>query len=456
MSEGRNLRSSFWVGVSRRVVLGFAVAIATLVLVFAVTLNALSRRSFNGQSVSRSFAILNQTHKLLAEIDSSKLALADFLLTGDKKLLGPYQAARRTIPGTLDELSTLTAGRASAQRQLEQLRPVLMRAIELDAREAAERESGASPEQLRPLIIQGKATLAEASSLLDQVKADTRQILETEQVALADSIRASSFIVIFGDVVLFALILAAAYVTLRDGAEKARTVLFQRRMLGMVSHDLRNPLSVVMMSATQLGMMHDANDRRQNAVGRILAATYRMEKMIRDLLDYSRIELEMTPPLKIQPSDIHSSFEHVLDEFRTVHPTREICYEPGSGDPDVSWDADRMERVIENLVSNALKYSPDNTAVRVAWRRDAHGVVLEVSNGGAPIPDAELPHIFEPFHRGADQDAGTSRQSHGLGLYIVLHIVRQHGGDIDVKSSATAGTTFTVAVPQPVPTSVAA
>lgn len=455
MSDGRNPRSSLWVGASRPVVLGFAFAIGTLVLVSAVTLNALARRTLDGESVTRSFAVLHATHQLLTDIASSQLALADFALTGDNKLLAPYQSARRTIPRTVDELTALTAERPTAQRQLERLRPLLGRAIELDAREAAEREAGASVEELRPLMMQGKSMLADASSILDELKDDTRQLLETEQKALAESIRASSFIVIFGDVFLLALVLAAAVATLRDGAEKARTVLFQRRILGMVSHDLRNPLSVVMMSATQLGRAQDASDRRQNAVGRILAATYRMDKMIRDLLDYSRIELEVALPLEIGPSDVHSCCQHVLDEFRTVHPGRDIRYEPG-GDPEISWDADRMERVIENLVSNALKYSPDDTPVRLAWRRDPDRVVIQVSNRGAPIPDADLPHIFEPFHRGGDHDAVTARQSHGLGLYIVRHIVRQHGGDIEVESSAAAGTTFTVVVPQPVPASAAA
>lgn len=455
MSVGRNLRSSLWVGASRPVIFGFTLAVATLVLVSAVTLNALSRRTLMGESVTRSFAVLNATHRLLAQIDTSRLALADFVLTGDKKVLDPYQSSRRMIPGMLDELSHLTSYRPTAQRQLEQLRPVLAGAIELDARQAADREDAASVERLRPLILQGKSKLADASTILDQLKEDTRGLLEKEQTALADSIRASSFIVIFGDVILLALILAAAVVTLRDGADKARTVLFQRRILGMVSHDLRNPLSVVMMSATQLGKLPDANDRRQSAIGRILAAAYRMDKMIRDLLDYSRIELEMALHLDIRPSDVHSCCQRVLDEFRTVHPGREIRYEPGT-DTQASWDADRMERVIENLMSNALKYSPHDSAVRLAWRRDHDRVVIEVSNRGAPIPDAELPHIFEPFHRGQDHDAGTSRQSHGLGLYIVRHIVLQHGGEITVKSCAAAGTTFTVAVPQPVRASVAA
>jgi signal transduction histidine kinase len=334
----------------------------------------------------------------------------------------------------------------------------LLQALELDAREASGREGGASVEELRPLIRQGRTLLEQSSSILDQLKDDTRQLLETEEKALDDSIGSSTYVVLVGDAILLALILAAAAITFRDAAEKARTVEFQRRMLGMVGHDLRNPLSVVMMSATQLAKVTDAVDRRQTSIGRIMTAAHRMEKMIRDLLDYSRIELNMGLPLEIKPSDIHSSFQRVVEEFRAVHPQREIRYEPGD-DSEVSWDADRMERVLENLVSNALKYSPDDSPIHLAWRRDRGRVLIEVRNRGEPIPEALVPRLFEPFHRGPTADGASARQGHGLGLYIVRHIVLQHGGEISVRSSAGTGTTFTVAVPQPIrrsPTSHAA
>jgi signal transduction histidine kinase len=455
MSEARNLRGSLIAGASRPVVLGFGLAIATLLLVFAVTFNALSRRTLNGQSVSRSFAVLHATHQLMAEIDTSELSLADFVLTGDAQLLQPYQSSRGAIPATLDELTALTSNRPTAQRQLEQLKPVLARALELDAHEAVEREGGATVEELRPSILQGRSLLQDATTILDRLKEDTRQLLETEQKALAESVHASTFIVVFGDLVLLALILAAAVVSFRDSTQKVRTVLFQRRILGMVSHDLRNPLSVVMMSATQLGKVTDGADRRQTAISRILGAAHRMEKMIRDLLDYSRIELQMGLPLVVRPSDVNSCCQRVLDEFRTVHPSREIRYERG-GSSEVSWDDDRIERVIENLMSNALKYSPTDTPIELAWNREQDRVVIEVKNRGAPIPDDLVPHLFEPFQRGEDHDDNTARESHGLGLYIVRHIILQHGGDITVTSSASAGTTFTIAVPQPVRTSAAA
>src|SRR5262249_58642711 len=110
-------------------------------------------------------------------------------------------------------------------------------------------------------------------------------------------------------------------------SEKARAVQFQRRVLGMVGHDLRNPLSVVMMSATQLAKSADINDRRQATVARIVAAVNRMDRMIRDLFDYSRIELRLALPLDIREADLDMSCTRVVDELRVVNPTRTIEYE---------------------------------------------------------------------------------------------------------------------------------
>jgi signal transduction histidine kinase len=328
---------------------------------------------------------------------------------------------------------------------LAQAEPLLREALERDAQEIEARRSGLSIEELRPMLLESKHVLDRALGRLDEFKDDTTLVLAAEQQSLNDSIRRSMIIVVVGDVVLLALIATAAALALRDAAEKARAVEFQRRVLGIVGHDLRNPLSVVTMSATQLARSSEQNGRRAAPISRILAAAHRMEGMIRDLLDYSRIELHIALPLDIRPASAHESASRIVEEFRAVNPGREIRYEPGH-DPAVDWDPDRMEQVLANLVANALKYGQEGTPVRVAWRRERGAMVLEVHNRGKPIPANLLPHIFEPFRRGSN-DARTSKGSMGLGLYIVRQIVQQHGGRIEVRSSLAHGTTFTVRLP---------
>ena len=453
MSQGRNSQDPL-LSTPRRVIGGFLLAILTLVLVGGATLVGLSERARNVNSVERTFSVLRTIEDLMTDVSASQLALAEFLATGDHRLLVPYEKARRTVPEMLTKLRELTARRPMARRQLDQLEPVLVAGLDREAREIAARRAGVSIEDLRPLLMEGKGELDRSTALLDDLKEDTALRLDEEQRLLSDSMRSAALVVIVGDAILLALIMAAAALSLRDAADKARAVQFQRRVLGMVGHDLRNPLSVVSMSASQLAMNNAGGDRAHAWLGRITAAANRMDRMIRDLLDCSRIELGIELPLEIRKGDAHRSCSRIIEDFRAIHPTREIRYEPGDTS-DVEWDPDRIEQVLENLVSNALKYSPERTPVRLGWTRAQGDIVIEVANGGAPIPASLLPHVFEPFQRGAHQD-GSARNGVGLGLYIVDHIVRRHGGTIAVQSSEEIGTKFTLTLPQSAPSAPAA
>jgi signal transduction histidine kinase len=449
MSQGRNLQSTL-LSVPGRVLGGFVVAILTLILGTIITVQTLSARTSTSRSVERTFVVLRTTEMLLDEVNDSQLALTEFIITADPQFLEPFDNARRSMPGTLDKLRELTAGRAEIESLLDELEPLLKSALDRDQKEIDDRRAGASVDELRPKLLEGKALLESSASILERIRDDTGRILESEQRALEGTIRSSTIVVIAGDLILLLLVIAAAVLAVRDASEKARAVQFQRRVLGMVGHDLRNPLSVVLMAATQLAKTTDPNDRRQGPVARIVAAVSRMDRMIRDLFDYSRIELRLALPLDIRPSDVDMSCTRVVDELRAVNPNREIRYEPGS-DPSVRWDSDRMEQVLENLLGNALKYSPPATPVQLRWRNESGGIVLEVENQGDPIAPDLLPHVFEPFRSGTGHDARTAKASMGLGLYIVRHIVKEHGGSIDV-SSVPGATIFTVRLPQHTPT----
>jgi signal transduction histidine kinase len=322
--------------------------------------------------------------------------------------------------------------------------------MEVDKKEIAAWRAGAAIDELRPKLMEGKALLDHSSTILERIRDDTGRILDAEQRTHEVSTRESMFVVIAGDVVLLALILAAAAVAVRDAADKARAIHFQQRVLGMVGHDLRNPLSVVTMSATQLANSSDLGDKRHATAARIVAAASRMDRMIRDLLDYSRIELRLVLPLDIRPAEVDASCAR-SSRISRVNPRVKLTTsrEALAG----RWDADRMEQVLENLLGNAIKYSPPETPVRFCWRKDHDAIVLEVRNQGAPIAPDLLPYVFEPFRRGTGHDARTSKSSLGLGLYIVRHIVAQHGGSIEVSSTEIEGTVFTVKLPQVASTS---
>jgi signal transduction histidine kinase len=221
---------------------------------------------------------------------------------------------------------------------------------------------------------------------------------------------------------------------------------FEEQLIGIVSHDLRNPLNAITLSVEALLRTGDLDERQAKGISRIQASAERAIRMIRDLLDFTRARLGGGLPVRRAPGDLHLLTQQAVEEVRLAHPGRDVRF-TSSGPGQGEWDADRLLQVITNLVNNALAYSPLDTPVQVETRGEPDAVLLHVHNAGPPIPPELMPRLFEPMTRGANQVSAASR-SIGLGLYIVNNIVRAHGGRIDVRSSEGEGTAFTVRLPR--------
>ncbi|MCY1017733.1 PAS domain-containing protein [Pyxidicoccus sp. MSG2] len=238
----------------------------------------------------------------------------------------------------------------------------------------------------------------------------------------------------------------------RLSAEMRARADFERQLIGIVSHDLRNPLSAITLAVSVLLQRSGLDERMERHVQRIHRSAERATRMIRDLLDFTRARQGGSLPLFPRPVDLHEVVHAVVDEVQAASPGRRIHSEhAGSGAG--TWDPDRLAQVLSNLVGNALQYSPPDTSVRVVARGGEHGVELEVHNQGTPIPPEQLPRIFEPLERGVERAEDRGGRSIGLGLYIVRSIVQAHGGTVEVTSTAEAGTTFTVRLPRQAPAS---
>lgn len=225
---------------------------------------------------------------------------------------------------------------------------------------------------------------------------------------------------------------------------------FEQQLLGIVSHDLRNPISAIILTTTTQLRRTDLEERLRQPLGRILSSAERANRLIRDLLDFTQARLGGGLPTRPGPLDFHAFTRQVLDEIQVSHPDRELRVEQ-HGDGQGAWDADRLAQLVSNLLGNALTYSPASSPVRVTTWGEPSDMVLEVHNTGAPIPAELLSRLFQPMQRGASGDSRS--RSVGLGLYIVDQIVRAHGGGIAVKSLPDEGTTFTVRLPRgPPPT----
>jgi PAS domain S-box-containing protein len=219
----------------------------------------------------------------------------------------------------------------------------------------------------------------------------------------------------------------------------------EQQYLGMVSHDLRNPLQAISLGARTLQRLERPTpEALMRMTGRIANSADTMGRMISDLLDFTRGRLGGGIPLERTHTELVRLCREVIEEFSVTHPSSDIRLE-GDALCEGHWDGPRMRQVLSNLLSNALRHARPGSEVVVRVRGVEGEVALTVSNEGEPIPAELLPVLFEPFRRGMSKFRPAG--SLGLGLFIVHQVVTGHGGRVEV-GSAGGVTSFSVRVPR--------
>ena len=239
-------------------------------------------------------------------------------------------------------------------------------------------------------------------------------------------------------------LLAARKEATRLHAEAKDRALLAEQMIGIVSHDLRNPVAAIVLTTELLGL-EALSPAQEHAADGILRAAKRATRLIGDLLDFTQARLGAG--LKFEPTecDLHQVVGEALDELGLTYPDR-VLRHVQTGDGRCAADASRLVQLVGNLVSNAMSYGRPETPVTVTTNgSQGDALILAIHNDGETIPPALLPSLFEPMTRGTT--AGNGR-SVGLGLFIVREIAKAHGGEISVRSSEPEGTTFTVTLPR--------
>lgn len=222
-----------------------------------------------------------------------------------------------------------------------------------------------------------------------------------------------------------------------------KTDLYRDQFIGILSHDLRSPLSAITAGAAFLAAAASDDQRQARVAARILTSAQRMERMIADLLDLTRTRLGGAMPLKRARLNLQQLCDEVLLEVRAAHPDAVVQFNV-SGNLTGEWDADRLAQVVSNLLGNAIQHGGGGPITLEAHGAD-EGVTLSVHNDGNPIPLAMQASLFEPLARGESDDVAHSI---GLGLFIARVIVTGHGGEIRVRSEDGLGTTFEVLLPR--------
>jgi len=213
------------------------------------------------------------------------------------------------------------------------------------------------------------------------------------------------------------------------------------------SHELRTPLTSIrgFVEALEDGAMADP-PTAERFLGKIHTHADRMGALVEDLLELSRLEAGERPPL-LESVDVAEVADHVTASFAELAERKaQSLTSRHEAAPAVRSDSDRIRRILENLVENALKYTPSGGSVTVDTRPAHGGVEVIVSDDGPGIAAEHLPRIFERFYR-VDKARSRDLGGTGLGLSIVRHLAESIGASVAVASEVGKGTTFRVALP---------
>lgn len=217
----------------------------------------------------------------------------------------------------------------------------------------------------------------------------------------------------------------------RDLAEERSEAETRERLIGVLGHDLRTPLTAAVIGAEALARDEALNEPARHMALTILSSARRAARMVTQLLDFARARLSGGIPIHPTATDLQRVVEKVLAEIRSAAPERDIRASV-SGDCRGVWDPDRSAQVMANLIHNALQHGHADTPVHVAMVGGDDAVLFEVTNQSDPLPPAQMAELFSPS--GGSRGAADGSSGLGLGLYIVQQIMRGHGGFVEATS----------------------
>jgi signal transduction histidine kinase len=240
--------------------------------------------------------------------------------------------------------------------------------------------------------------------------------------------------------------------TFRDITELTKAVALKADFAANASHELRTPIASIRGAVDTL-MNENAPPEamRRRMTEMISNNATRLELLVNDLLDLSKLESTDAPPAIVE-INLHELIESIAEQFAPICTRRSITIEPSIDGSVRTIRSDRslLGLILRNLIENATKFAREETSVRVGARPSELGLIIEVADKGVGIPIGDQQRIFERFYQVDDARSGTSvKRGTGLGLAIVKHACRRLGGSIAVRSVYGQGTTMSVTLPNP-------
>jgi signal transduction histidine kinase len=371
------------------------------------------------------------------------MRLAEFILTDMEAILAEWEAFAATLLPAAASMTPL-ALRDHAQQILEAVAKDLQTPQAKQAQ--ADKSKGKAPIRAAApeTAAQSHAVLRAHSGFdINQLAAEYRALRASVLRLWMDAHPAADTtlddVVRFNEAIDQAIIESVSFFSAE--VEQARNLL-----LGMLGHDMRSPLNTILTTASYLAALN-AGEKVSEAASRLIRSGASMRALLEDLVDFNRTKLGLGINVAPTHADLAAVFADEVEQLRGAHPGRRIELAV-SGDTGGHWDGRRLQQVLRNLISNAIRYGAQDGAVRVVLTGGGADVCCEVTNSGPAIERSALEQIFDPLRRGPDRgDSRGADEGLGLGLYIVREIARAHGGQVAVRSGE-GETVFTVRLPR--------
>jgi signal transduction histidine kinase len=315
------------------------------------------------------------------------------------------------------------------------------------------------PEALVRIMQEGQPALVGSSSglyvyLTGQQDGDSRTLIFLPMVSRGQTIGIAAAISAEGrpftatDLPLFAELARRASLSIDNSRlylESQQAVRAREEVLAIVSHDLRNPLSAVSLGASLMQMSDTISDEDREQLDTIVVSAKRMNRLIADLLDVTRLEGGKRLPVELESVEVSDMLQEAEELFRAQAGVAQVTmvYHADEDLPPVRADRHRVMQVLSNLIGNSMKFTPPAGRIDVRGTRRNGDVLFSISDTGPGIPKENLSDIFSPYW----QAKRTERMGAGLGLPIAKGIVEAHGGRIWVESAPGSGTQFYFTLP---------
>lgn len=373
------------------------------------------------------------------------MRLAAFIRANTSQIVGEWEHFARTLTPAADSMSPL-----ALRDHIEEILEFICHDIEAaqSEEERVKKSHGKKEPHRDPTAAETHASLRHAGGFnMDQMVSEYRalraSIIQLWDKQLTEITRKDVLdLTRFNESIDQALVESIAHYS--------KKLDYSRHLfLGILSHDLRSPLSTMRMSAELVFKIgaERLDERQEMLISQIIDCSDRATDMVNYLLDLTQTRLGSGIPIIRKPMDMGFISRQLVDEKRTSHPDR-IFNLKISGNTQGEWDKPRIGQIFSNLLGNAIQYGFTDSPVTITVTGREREVIVSVHNEGKPIAPANISRIFESLIREEDSNNPMASHNLGLGLYIIKEIVEAHKGTIRVASSEKEGTEFTVRLPR--------